>query len=672
MAESLAILGLASNIVSFIDFGFKLISACNTVRDSVHGTLPELYQLDLIVQNIEIHSAQCRRQLENGQQLSEEEVNILAMTSECNRLVTKMQKKLDVLKMRENPRWKLAQHVRIGWVALRNSDDIESLGRQLERLDRHIRDNVRESLQEEHHSATMSALNNIQRTFRLYNVKHQTNIEALRREVLHLLSRSEENRAANLGTHTAALTDLQAKLEGLRKEEATCKSQAKVLKSLYFRDMNTRREHITDAEEHTNAWLFDNPKSAFRTWLQSPASLYCVIGKAGSGKSTLMKFACRHEETTKALQTWASTSKLYIASFFFWNSGSEMEKSQRGLFQGLLYQILRNEPNLIATVCPERRNHETWTMKDLRATFMRLSEQTESSSKFCFFIDGLDEFEGAEAEVVDMLMFLSNSSHVKICASTRPRTMFSQLLFKDKRWTLVIEDFTVDDMKLYVRRTFQKSVKFQALKAEEPSTDSITEYIADTAQGDLESYFKRMFENIKPYYREEQAQMLLVAINSRRPLDLFAYYALEQIKRDPRYLFKSRIEVNRTRQMQKNDGSENEWEACKNRVHNRCGDLLVVRPQYHDCDMQQEDNSLLAWRVDFLHRTVRDFLIDSYYGELQRASGPDFASWVFLTQYYLSRLTLFQLSCLESLQMSSERYMRKLCEDLFTCAFKAE
>jgi hypothetical protein len=146
MAEGLAIIGLASNIVSFIDFGTKVVSANKAIRDSAHGTLPEVRQLDLIVEDIRYSNIQCHQQLSNTLKLSKEEKNMLAMTGECDRLVTDMQRKLDRLKIREGPIWKVGERLRILLAATMGGSDIEALRRQLESLDERIRASLRDIL----------------------------------------------------------------------------------------------------------------------------------------------------------------------------------------------------------------------------------------------------------------------------------------------------------------------------------------------------------------------------------------------------------------------------------------------------------------------------------------------------------------------------------------------
>jgi hypothetical protein len=58
----------------------------------------------------------------------------------------------------------------------------------------------------------------------------------------------------------------------------------------------------------------------------------------------------------------------------------------------------------------------------LKAAFKRWIDFAPAVSKLCFFIDGLDEYEGDKEEMAEFFKTISSSSmpHVKICVSSRP------------------------------------------------------------------------------------------------------------------------------------------------------------------------------------------------------------------------------------------------------------
>ena len=155
--------------------------------------------------------------------------------------------------------------------------------------------------------------------------------------------------------------------------------QMKLLYLLQFKEMEDRHERIVEACEKTFQWIFEDagsqsleeswenywegvpdesPKDAqwisFTQWLASNSSLYWITGKAGSGKSTLIKYIAKDERTLKNLKGWTPGGTIITASYFFWNSGTSMQMSQQGLLQSLLFQILSSYPALTRNLFPER------------------------------------------------------------------------------------------------------------------------------------------------------------------------------------------------------------------------------------------------------------------------------------------------------------------------------
>jgi hypothetical protein len=55
---------------------------------------------------------------------------------------------------------------------------------------------------------------------------------------------------------------------------------------------------------------------------------------------------------------------------------------------------------------------------------LRLSKQNDISTKFCFFVDGLDEYEGDHRDIIQIMDVLSASTKMKICVSSRPWSIF--------------------------------------------------------------------------------------------------------------------------------------------------------------------------------------------------------------------------------------------------------
>lgn len=117
------------------------------------------------------------------------------------------------------------------------------------------------------------------------------------------------------------------------------------LQALYFPDHKTRESGIKPAHEETFQWILSDAADAtsetnrssaddvndsgkdrtFLRWLRSKdgqENVFCIFGKPGAGKSTLMKYLAHQDALKKELQTWAGDCELIIAQHFFWIHGS--------------------------------------------------------------------------------------------------------------------------------------------------------------------------------------------------------------------------------------------------------------------------------------------------------------------------------------------------------------
>lgn len=148
MAETLAIVGLVSNIISFIDFGLKFVSGIGMVRDSQHGTTSEICELELIVEDVQRLNTEVIRQKSSVHSLNKDEMLILEMANECDRVATEIRKVTKNLKIRQEARLRTWESGRVVIQGLWKRGEIERLRGQLESLDQRIRDNVKNALQE--------------------------------------------------------------------------------------------------------------------------------------------------------------------------------------------------------------------------------------------------------------------------------------------------------------------------------------------------------------------------------------------------------------------------------------------------------------------------------------------------------------------------------------------
>ncbi|KAK3291981.1 uncharacterized protein B0H64DRAFT_408650 [Chaetomium fimeti] len=196
-------------------------------------------------------------------------------------------------------------------------------------------------------------------------------------------------------------------------DEALERRNDEILEILNFPSINDRELNIEKAYADTCAWIMDDGSSAgtsnhlsaprFKSWLKDGDSTFWISGKAGCGKSTLMKFIYQHEDTEAALAPWAGNKKLIKAGYFFLERGDNLQKSREGMIRSILYQVLGQRRDLIRVafptffswVPPRPETINSWKNLDTAFDAMLCGLK---DSKVCLFIDGLDEYRMVDKE----------------------------------------------------------------------------------------------------------------------------------------------------------------------------------------------------------------------------------------------------------------------------------
>lgn len=419
-----------------------------------------------------------------------------------------------------------------------------------------------------------------------------------------------------------------------------------ILHSLKFEAMRMRESNIAIAHIKTFDWIMEPRMSTgdevsqnhYIDWLHDQSGIFWISGKPGSGKSTLMKYLVNHPNTKSSLRTWAGRQVLVTGYFFFWNAGKPMQKSQQGLLQSLLFEVLRQCPSLIETTFPSRwkdlqgqkgyRHVSTdWTLDELKGGLKRLVKADIASAKFCFFIDGLDEYDGYSTDIIETLDDFTASAHVKICLSSRPWPAF-QTAYGHPTRSLKLQDLTRNDIRLYVREKLEEHKTFILLKNEDPRYMTLVEEIVEKAGGvflwvvlvvqslkegisnadsisiltkrlrelpsDLDKFFRHILGQVNKVYWEGTTQAFEMAICGVEQLPLWLYSVLDE--EDPEFAIKAPIKPLPTLELEKMSG------YLEKRLNARCKGLLEV-VLVNPCP-----DIFSKYKVDFLHRTVRDFL----------------------------------------------------------------
>lgn len=226
--------------------------------------------------------------------------------------------------------------------------------------------------------------------------------------------------------------------------------------------------------------------------------LFCVVGKAGSGKSTFMKFLATNSETGEALQAWLDGKRLVQAVHFFWIPGTPLQRTYDGLLRHLLYQCLaalwesglETDSRHIREMCGPRwsslNKKAGWSRRELKAILHRLGSLS-TDVRFFSLIDGLDECEPQEhlEQLAQEVLWIARLPHVRLCVSCRPWAALTEQLAIYS--VLHLDRLTYNEMCAYVRnRMVQTGVLLQThpgFQEQVAAADELIENIVDTAEG---------------------------------------------------------------------------------------------------------------------------------------------------------------------------------------------
>lgn len=376
-----------------------------------------------------------------------------------------------------------------------------------------------------------------------------------------------------------------------------------------------------------------------------------------------MKFVSKAERTSSALKLWAGTEDVVVASHYFWRSGTIMQKSQQGLFQSLLYHILREAPQLTEKACGSYHTGDVWDVAVLKSCFARLIGE-DLGIRYCIFVDGLDEFEGSGdgEDIIEVVNYLAKCPHIKVCTSSRPWPAFTSEWGSSKQ-QLVVQDLTAEDMERYTREMLAKNPKFIKLSLSDERHHILVRELSKRSNGvwlwvylavrdllrdirdnepyeqllarlnsyprELNGYFEDIIQRVDPIHRKESAQIFLLAYEAARPMPIAMLPALEGWQ-DPTAAINMEIKPATRQEMQE---VYQEWRP---RLQNRCRDLIRITSDSGESPINE-------YQIEFLHRTVSDFLADHHLGKLRANIPSGFDPVVFLSRLMLICLKITQV-----------------------------
>lgn len=330
---------------------------------------------------------------------------------------------------------------------------------------------------------------------------------------------------------------------------------AEIIKHLAFDTMEVRHEDIADSHSATFEWIFGEQSSThsplsnkagadFGSWLSDGEGTYWVSGKAGSGKSTLMKLIADNPRSRLIAKTWAKDKPLLFAPFYFWNAGTALQRTQNGLYRSIVVETLKMFPDLAPSLFPYQFSTQAeWdqfpTASQLKHSFRSLISQEARSFKILLLVDGLDEYEGNEGDMFELAeMFkTSTSSSVKAILSSRPLQAFEDAFASCPK--LRLHELTFQDISAYTDEKLDQHPRMQELTRKDPGgTKTLVNEVVNSASG-VFLWVKLVVRSLLEGLRNFDDISDLTRRLSEIPRDLEALFQHMLSKIEPRYLAQS-------------------------------------------------------------------------------------------------------------------------------------
>lgn len=380
--------------------------------------------------------------------------------------------------------------------------------------------------------------------------------------------------------------------------------------------------------------------------------------------------------------------------------GSALNRSQLGLIKALLHDILVQEPSVIHGIVSTMQISDSVDL--LWEILEYVTKPDILSRKFCFFIDGLDEFNGPPREICDFICRLSSIQNVKLCVSSRQWNDFSASFSSAGNSVLQVHEHTTEDMRKYIHDLLEQDDKFLKLCRSDDEYERVTSRLVERARGvffwvhlvvrdvrnnlanedsitdfkrrvdsfpdDLDGYFQRMLDSIPKLYQRQAARVLLMMLQPWTSLNILELSPtinedcdvmdLEVGTRSP---IQNDEAIRRTRTrlnchckdllyIHKHVSATDDGIQCCG-LHK--GDVLLRNHMRHCCGYEPD------YRVDFLHRTVSDFLtLPDIYDKLCDQAGQDYDPWGSLSLARLYHMKLLSWGCDHSIPFTPNNGLR--------------
>lgn len=744
MLDPVIALGVASNVVQFIDFGFKLVSKSVEVyrnRDLLqHGGLRE--HVDQLVKfNLALkqkfqyfqREGQISEERSNNKPEPTDEIELLLRSAvdhciSCAGHLMNAINKLPVLD--SHAKWQSFRHALCSMLGKSGLDaTTQKLFQAQQNVNLFLLLYTRWTSTLQSHRVTLTCYESTQDTSRILDSHHllggkilqaiNDSTGGLREQVRAIEEAFKQTEMYGIDTknNTKRLYNIEKIEDFVRKSRNENSALFRIIdEDLYkclpdiarhrfvatldFDRIDDRYDRIEEAHRKTLQWILQpderrNTVDSFPSWLEAEASsgsVYWITGVPGSGKSTLMRYLSDSNCVKETLQQMNPSRAICILRCFFWHPGTQMQRSMEGLLRTLAHQAILDgyvEDSIIYKSFPlqwqscmyDHNPAVHWSIPELLILFREILEALSQRFTVMLFIDGLDEFGVDRQQREDLVNYLVNATSqlkVKMCLSSRPWNEFKDRLGAYPH--IKLEEINKEDMDAFVGAELAHSRAFQDLAdiSEDAKNDVfrlfeqlvtkssgvwlwlrlVSRRLKNAAQDgkplrklrdtldeippDLNDFFKHMLERIPDQDRVQASKVFQIVVDDNAaclPDLMMLSFTDEQ---DDNFALSPAM------------GAESPVEilsrpvALRRRINSQCMDLLICPPRIKT----KRADRCSVWddtSVEYLHRTVRDFLISRTSLDVleNHTDGPFDRSW------YKCNAALAQMGFINKLISSS-------------------
>jgi Cdc6-like AAA superfamily ATPase len=401
-----------------------------------------------------------------------------------------------------------------------------------------------------------------------------------------------------------------------------------LVEKLYFDKIDERLTGLTAAQQGTCRWFLTKPE--YISWQDvcqqaDHSGFLWIRGNPGTGKSTLMKFLFE-----KAKSNARGISSQITLSFFFLARGTIEEKSITGLYRSLLHQLFQKAVELkesldwMTTDGAMLIQKNGWHEEALKQTLIHAVQKLGSQS-VTIFVDALDECNKEQAH--GMVFFFEELCNCAKEAQVRLQICFSSrhypYLDTEKSIKVILEDEIghTKDIEQYIK----SKLRLGKTKQAEPLRSEILEksssiflwvvLVLDILNSEYTDSFisiKKIRERLKdiPPKLADLFEMILTRdgenLERLQVCLKWILFATRPLK--PQELYFA-IQLDLDKECSGCwDQDDVELDRIKTFVRNSSKGLAEVTRNK-------------ASEVQFIHESIRDFLLGKYEGQWSGASG---------------------------------------------------